>query len=265
MRVALLEEDEAQITYLTHILSQIPWDDGAITCTVFTSGHRLRSTLRHDTFDLLILDWAVSDMEGIELLRWLRNFQKSETPVMIVASRSSEADVVKAFSSGADDYVNRPFRAGEFAARVTRLLRRKTSPKVSPSFTFGDWTFDRFSTTARIFKGSAERTVVLTEREFRLALALFQHLGSPLSRSHLLEYSGVSGEESGSRALDSHIYRLRSKLLLEGAHGIRLQTVYGYGYRLDWAAPETDAAAGAPAAPSPGGAAAALPAAGDNV
>lgn len=233
MRVAILEDDEAHINYITHILSKIQIGEETTNCTSFSSGKRLRSELRHETYDLLIMNWASPDMDGIELLKWLRAFQKSDIPAIMLTARNSESDIAKALEAGADEFMTKPVRPIEFRARVMRLMERCGRSTSSSTLNFGRWVFDRSTTTARSVGNDIEHKVLLTEREFRLAVALFQHLGSPLSRSHLLEYSGVSGDEIESRALDSHIYRLRGKLFLPDKHGIRLNTVYGYGYRLE--------------------------------
>lgn len=233
MKVALLDDDVQQSADMVRMLKSIQLYEHTLVFESFTSGERLRTALRRDTYDLLILSWNMPDLPGIELLLWLRNFQKSETPVMMLSSLLSEGDVVVALGSGADDYAITPVRPPEFCARVSRLLRRAGQNTYRNRVAFGNWTFDRAKTSVSVKTDTAEHLVILTGREFRLALALFEHLGCALSRSHLLEYSGVSAQESNSRALDSHIYRLRGKLLLEGVHGMRLITVYGYGYRLE--------------------------------
>lgn len=233
MRVALLDEDEKQIAYLTHILSQIPMGEDSIVCEPFTTSTKLRSALRRETYDLLILDWNLPDVEAVDFLRWLQNFHTSAMLVVVLTARDAEQDIAKALGNGADDCVSKPIRPVEFTARVARLLRKNSQTSTASLQSFGNWVFDRTHNTAHVRDAQGEHQVVLTEREFRLAVALFQHLGVPLSRSHLLEYSGVSGEEGGSRALDSHIYRLRGKLFLGRANGIRLQTIYGHGYRLE--------------------------------
>ncbi|WP_229722935.1 winged helix-turn-helix domain-containing protein [Xylophilus rhododendri] len=127
----------------------------------------------------------------------------------------------------------KPVKPLEFGARVTRLLQRRSGSAKAPQVEFGNWSFDRSSTSLQLARKAGPKRIVLTEREYRLALALFQHLGSTLSRSHLLEYSGASGEEMRSRALDSHMYRLRNKLFRQPEHGLRLKTIYGQGYRLE--------------------------------
>ena len=244
MRIAVLDDDPTQLGFLVHTLKRgLDTGDESVTCVPFDKGEALRKSLRQETFDLLVLDWNVPDLDGVELLHWLRSFQKSDVPVIMLSSRSAERDVAGALGIGADDYVVKPFRAMELCARIRRLMKRQ--PLVAAAATqqerFGAWKFDQPNLCVH-FKAQDGTTtrIPLTDREFRLALALFRHLGHPVSRAYLLEKLGVQGPEMPSRALDSHIYRLRSKLGLHSASGLRLQTVYGRGYRLERVSSDMD-------------------------
>jgi DNA-binding response OmpR family regulator len=136
----------------------------------------------------------------------------------------------------------------ELCARVRRLLKQHgdavqanaTVAKNPTQERYGAWLFDRGLLSIEIAgtAGEMPQRCQVTDREFRMALALFRHIGQPVSRSYLLEQASHRGEGDGgmlsSRALDSHIYRLRSKLGLHPSNGVQLQTVYGQGYRLEW-------------------------------
>ncbi|MDP9899515.1 response regulator transcription factor [Variovorax ginsengisoli] len=244
MRIAVLEEDTHQRVHLIKALSQqmVISDEHIAICT-FDNGEALRRAIRVDTFDLLILDWIVPDLDGIDLLRWLRDSQKDTTPVLMLSAQGSERQVVQALDEGANDYVVKPFRTLELCARVRRLLKQRRDSTQAKAITqtplqerYGAWLFDRGQLFVEFSARAGERAQkhCVTDREFRMALALFRHIGQPVSRSYLLEQSSYRGENLSSRALDSHIYRLRSKLGLHPANGIRLQTVYGQGYRLEW-------------------------------
>jgi DNA-binding response OmpR family regulator len=236
MRIAVLDDDPTQLGYLVHALKRgLDTGEESITCVPFDKGETLRKSLRQETFDLLVLDWNVPDLDGVELLHWLRSFQKSDVPVIMLSSRSAERDVAGALGIGADDYVVKPFRTMELCARIRRLLTRQPSlTAAAEQERFGAWRFDQPNLCVHFKAPDGTLTrIPLTDREFRLALALFRHLGHAVSRAYLLEKLGVHGEEMPSRALDSHIYRLRSKLGLHSASGLRLQTVYGRGYRLE--------------------------------
>ncbi|QCP54363.1 response regulator transcription factor [Trinickia violacea] len=234
MRIAILEDEVTQMEYLVHALEQhFASSADGLSCVCFGLGESLRGALRSETFDLLVLDWNVPDLDGLDLLRWVREYRESQVPVIVLSSRGSECDVAAALATGADDYLIKPLRPLELAARIQNLLRKQQPQTQQRAIErFGYWEFDRASSTARLSHPSNCCEVELTAREFRLALALFGNLGQTVSRGYLMERMGTSGE-SLSRSLDSQIYRLRTKLGLRPAHGVRLQTIYGKGYRLE--------------------------------
>jgi DNA-binding response OmpR family regulator len=238
MRIAILEDDLDQLAHLAQSLEQLlTVGDTTVACTTFSDGNALQQVLRQESFDLLVLDWNVPGLEGIELLKWLRTWQRDLVPVLMLSSRASEQDVVQALNFGADDYIVKPFRRLELRARVQRLMAKRSPVAESDRERFGRWEFDRLSQCVLIHSVAPDETPVerhpLTDREFKLALTLFKHMGGVVSRAHLLESAGYSSDEPSSRTLDSHIYRLSSKLGLEAARGLSLRTVYGRGYRLE--------------------------------
>ena len=219
MRIAVLEDEPAQMQYLVYTLEhQLVLGDEEVSCVPFDRGEALRRALRRETFDLLVLDWNVPDLDGIQLLQWLRNHQRSDVPVIMLSSRASERDVVHALGLGADDYVVKPLRTLEFTARIQRLLHRRQPDAAKAIERFGAWEFERISLTVKLDEGAESHRFELTEREFRLALALFRNLGRSVSRAYLMESMGHDGDLP-SRALDSQIYRLRVKLGLHAARG----------------------------------------------
>lgn len=233
MRIALLDDDEAQIVQLQRALAA-PFgrDDSENACVSYLSGEALRRALRTETFDLLVLDWMVPDLEGVDLLKWLRQERSDSTPVIMLSVRGAERDVAAALNVGADDYIQKPFRPLELRARVARVYERSLKSKPELQNQFGRWHFDAVTKTVRIASGTEVESISLTEREFRFALALFRNLNRTLSRGHLLTAAGGSEHEFPTRPLDIHIYRLRSKLKLDGTRSVKLHTVYGQGYRL---------------------------------
>jgi DNA-binding response OmpR family regulator len=193
--------------------------------------------LRRESFDLVILDWSIPSMDGLELLRWLRLWKGSSVPVLMISSKGAEEDVAEALNSGADDYITKPFRPVELRARVLRLLKRSKPQSLDGGpLNVGRWTLDPGSATScptAESPGTEPERYTLTSREFSLILLLFSRLGQTVSRGHLLETAGYETDEAPSRTLDSHIYRLRKKLGLEAERGLSLRTVYGRGYRLE--------------------------------
>jgi DNA-binding response OmpR family regulator len=238
MRIAILEDEPLQASHLARTLEQqLTQGEATVDCTVFSDGTQLQQRLRRESFDLLLLDWNVPGLDGTELLHWLRTWQKDMVPVLMLSSRTSEQDAVQALNLGADDYMAKPLRPLELGARVQRLMARRHPAPSADKERFGRWEFNRISHGVTVHAerpdSAAPECHMLTDREFKLALALFQHMGTTLSRAHLLESAGYSSDELPSRTLDSHIYRLRRKLGMEAARGLSLRTVYGCGYRLE--------------------------------
>ncbi|BBP74053.1 response regulator transcription factor [Pseudomonas gingeri] len=238
MRVAILDDEPAELRRLEQTLGQMsqagepPW-----TVHSFERGEDLLRRLRRETFDLLILDWQLPDLSGLALLRWTREHMEAPPPAIMLTSRDAENDIVLALGSGADDYVSKPFRANELKARINAVLRRHGVQRNAggETATFNDLSFD----DAELLVSRDGQPIGLTEREYRLARCLFANLGRPLSREYLYERFWPHEEVLSSRPLDTHIYRLRNKLGLTAERGWQLQTVYGYGYRLESVTSET--------------------------
>src|SRR3982751_3814490 len=118
MRIAILEDDPALADQMAHAL-----ESAGHSPHQFRTGASLVTALKRDTFDLLVLDWNLPDMTGIDVLGWAREHLESVPPVLFVTSRGDEADIARALNLGADDYVVKPIKVAEFQARVSALLR----------------------------------------------------------------------------------------------------------------------------------------------
>jgi DNA-binding response OmpR family regulator len=182
--------------------------------------------------DLIILDWMLPGMDGLEVLRHIR--QASPVPVLMLTARSQEIDRVLGLEVGADDYLTKPFSTRELIARVHALLRRIQNVRQILSADreqhnrvaiYGPLVMQPETHQARL----DDRNVELTHTEFDLLYLLVQNPGRVFSRAYLLET--VWGERylSGDRSVDNMILRLRKKL---GDLGDRIETVWGVGYRL---------------------------------
>ncbi|MDR9862322.1 MULTISPECIES: response regulator transcription factor [Pseudomonas] len=232
MRVAILDDEPAELRRVEQTLQQMadageqPW-----SLHSFERGEDLLRQLRRETFDLLILDWQLPDLTGLMLLRWTREHMEAPPAAIMLTSRDGESDIVQALNAGADDYVSKPFRPNELKARVAAVLRRHHQQRSAAAevLSFNDLTFD----DAELTVTREGKSIVMTEREYRLARCLFSNLGRPLSRDYLYERFWPHEEIASSRPLDTHIYRLRNKLGLTADRGWQLLTIYGYGYRLE--------------------------------
>lgn len=225
MRIAVLDDDPAQTTFVHETMSA-----AGHVCHTFSAGRALVHQLHRETFDLLILDWLVPDLSGEEVLRWVRTALTERVPVIFMTSRGRESDIVSMLNAGADDYVVKPVTANVLLARVGSLLRRTYQLDTAPVKTaYGDFEFDVNAKQVHV----KHQLVTLTQKEFELALLLFQHLNRPLSRAHIVDMVWKQTVDIPTRTMDTHVSMLRSKLGLRPENGYRLTPIYGYGYRLE--------------------------------
>lgn len=179
--------------------------------------------------DLVILDLMMPGLDGYRVLRTLRD-EGNNTPVLILSAKGEEADKVRGFRMGADDFVSKPFSLLELLARVEALLRRAgADARVDPeTYRFGSVVIDATAQTVTV-SGEA---VQLTHREFELLMALLRRQGAAVTRQDLLRE--VWGHRSAvmSRTVDTHIAELRRKLEADPAQPDHILTVRKTGYRL---------------------------------
>jgi DNA-binding response OmpR family regulator len=224
MRIAILEDDPALADQMARAL-----ESGGHSPNLFHSGAALIVALKRDTFDLLVLDWNLPDMSGIDVMAWAREHLEGVPPTLFVTSRGDEADIVRALNLGADDYIVKPIKVAELLARVGALLRRSFPAQAADVQEFGDVRFDM--SRQSVIVRSAE--VITTNKEFTLALLFFQNVNRPLSRAYLLDKIWGVSPDLQTRTLDAHVSRIRTKLNLRPEAGYRLSPVYSYGYRLE--------------------------------
>ena len=230
MRTALLEDEPIQMQLLVTTLEAMTVaGHEATTCAQFTDGESLRTALRKDSFDLLVLDWNVRGLDGLELLRWLRVHRRLTIPVIMLSGRGAERDIAEALNSGASDYVVKPFKPIELMARIKRFIRPDETSQ-GWTETIGDWQFFHESGVV-VYKGPPQQTFALSGSEFGLTISLFRNLGRVVSRNYLLDATSQGLQDGNTRVLDNQIFKLRRKLALE-SNGLKLQTIYAKGYRL---------------------------------
>lgn len=225
-RIAVLEDDPSQAKLLQH------WIAGhGLICHHFSRGGDIVRAVLRDTFDLVILDWQVPDLNGEEVLRAIRKSVREPVPVLFTTGRNREEDIVHALKAGADDYLVKPLRRLEFLARVDALLRRAHGRLREEEAPIEAGAF-RIDLEGRALTRNGE-LIELTQKEFEVAALLFRNVGRLLSRSYLLDSVwGISADVS-TRTVDTHISQLRNKLGLYPEEGWRLSAVYQHGYRLE--------------------------------
>jgi len=184
--------------------------------------------------DVVVLDWMLPRLDGIEVLRELRRF--SDAYVVLLTARTEEVDKIVGLSAGADDYLTKPFSPGELVARVRAMLRRPrgeaaTTPEEEKPLAFGELEIDPARRRVRL----GENEVSLTALEFDLLLALASRPGFVFGRRRLLER--VWGEDyfGDDHVVDVHVANLRKKLNAaeDGAGNRYVRTVRGVGYRFE--------------------------------
>ncbi|MFJ2990716.1 response regulator transcription factor [Collimonas sp. NPDC087041] len=224
MKIAILDDDPIQTKFTSELLTS-----SGHACEVFNSSKALLDVLNIDSYDLLILDWLIPELNGLEVLFLVRQKLAPNIPVLFVTCRSDEEDIVHILEAGADDYMIKPFRSKELVGRVQALLRRVyLEKKNDDKVIFDDYVFDvRCSLLNR-----AGQNIELSPKEFEIALLIFRNFGQPVSRAFIREKIWISNVEISSRTIDTHISRIRIKLQLTPENGYRLSPIHRYGYRL---------------------------------
>jgi len=183
--------------------------------------------LEQQPADLVILDWMLPGLDGLEVCRRIR--ARSITPILMLTARAAELDRVLGLEVGADDYLTKPFSMAELLARARALLRRvdlmTRHESTGQTLTVGDLAIDIAGRTVQV----EGRQLELTPKEFDLLHLLSEQPGRAYSREYLLQR--IWGDEylGFDRTVDTHVVRLRRKL---GESGPRIVTVWGVGYKL---------------------------------
>lgn len=216
MQKILVVEDEKAIANLI----KMNLEAEGYRCTCAYDGKSGADFIERESFDLILLDIMLPEIDGYELLEYVKPMG---TPVIFLTAKSGVSERIKGLKLGADDYITKPFQVGELIARVEALLRRYG--KINKRLTFADVEIDITSRTVT----KAGQSVELTVKEFDLLVELVQNKNVALYRERL--YEKVWGEEfmGDTRTLDSHIQRLRRKLSWENY----IKTVFRIGYRLE--------------------------------
>jgi two-component system phosphate regulon response regulator PhoB len=179
--------------------------------------------------DLIILDWMLPGLSGIELCRRLRaRSQTRQLPIIMLTARGEESERIRGLNTGADDYIVKPFSVPELLARVAALLRRASPEKVTGVLSFGDVQVDLEK--RRVLR--AGRTIELGPTEYRMLEFLMERPGRVFSREQLLDAVWGRNKFIDERTVDVHIGRLR-KALIAGGENDPIRTVRGAGYSID--------------------------------
>ncbi|MEA2903023.1 MAG: two-component system, OmpR family, phosphate regulon response regulator PhoB [Alphaproteobacteria bacterium] len=223
-RILIVEDEEALTLLLRYNLEAAGYDVDTVA-----RGDEADLRLKEASPDLIILDWMLPGLSGIEICRRLRARPDTKTlPIIMLTARGEESERVRGLSTGADDYIVKPFSVPELIARVSALLRRASPERVAAILKIGDIELDR--DIRRVSRSG--RDIPLGPTEFRLLEFLMQSPGRVFSREQLLD--GVWGRDIyiDERTVDVHVGRLR-KALNRGPDADPIRTVRGGGYALD--------------------------------
>ena len=221
MRVLLIEDDPKAARLLAKGLRE----EGFVV-DVAATGEDGEDRAAIDEYDAIVLDWLLPDKDGLAVCRSLRA-RDVFTPILMLTARDSVADRVSGLSTGADDYLTKPFAFAEVLARINALLRRSrvTQP---PVLKVGDLTLD--PARRRAARGGVP--ITLTPKEYAILEVLMRSSGELVSRTRLTERVWDEASEVLDNLVDVHVSHLRRKLERGGGPPL-IQTVRGLGYRLD--------------------------------
>ena len=223
-RILIVEDEEPLTLLLRYNLEAEGYE-----VDIAARGDEAEVRLKESPPDLVVLDWMLPGISGIELCRRLRARAETERlPIIMLTARGEESERVRGLATGADDYIVKPFSVPELLARIRALLRRASPERVATVLAIGDLELDREK--KRVSRSS--RAVDLGPTEFRLLEFLMERPGRVFSREQLLD--GVWGSDVyiDERTVDVHVGRLR-KALNRGHGNDPIRTVRGAGYSLD--------------------------------
>jgi two-component system phosphate regulon response regulator PhoB len=222
--VLVMEDEDALATLLSYNLEKEGY-----RVVVASDGEEGMLQIEERLPDLVLLDWMLPKLSGIEVCRRIRG--KSETrnmPIIMLTARGEESDRIRGLDTGADDYLTKPFSMSELIARIRAVLRRIRPGLADDRLNHGDIVIDRVAHRVR----RAGNEIHLGPTEFRLLDHLMQHPGRVFSREQLLDAVWGSDVYVEARTVDVHVGRLRKALNVEGTVN-PIRTVRSAGYSLD--------------------------------
>lgn len=221
--ILVVEDEPAQREVLAYNIAAEGFD--VLTAD---SGDEALLIARETPPDLIILDWMLPNVSGIEVCRQLKSgTQTARIPVIMLSARSEEVDKIRGLETGADDYVTKPYSLAELLARTRSQLRRTRPSSVGETLEYEDIKLD--TSAHRAFRGDAQ--INLGPTEFRLLTAFMERPGRVWSREQLLDRVWGRDIYVDSRTVDVHVGRLRKALRGRG-EGDPIRTVRGAGYAL---------------------------------
>ena len=222
MHVLLAEDDMKLGKLIKYMLEQ-----NGISTEWVTTGEMIYDYAMYEDYDVLVLDWMMPKMSGVDACKKLRSdgYQRA---ILVLTARDSIEDRVTGLDAGADDYLVKPFEFAELMARLRALGRRSSQKIQQDMMDLGDFTLDR---TSKVLK-KGEQVIQLSPREFQIFDLLVQNMGIVVPRDIILDRIWGLESEVSSNNIDSYVKLLRKKL--ESADGqMIISTIRGVGYKLE--------------------------------
>lgn len=222
-KVLIVDDDPAICRLLEKVMRS-----NDLETTVVNSGMEALSVIRNHTFDIILMDVMLGDMEGFEVIKHLRN-QGVSTPVMIVSGRNEDYDSLYGLSLGADDYITKPFRPLVLGAKVKALIRRNKNLILNNSniLECGPFTYD--TSTMRFYKNGEE--LILSSKESNLLLLFLKHPQQVFTKDMIYEHVWGTDVAVDDNAIMVYINRLRGKVEDDRQNPRHIITIRGLGYR----------------------------------
>ncbi|HLF96600.1 MAG TPA: phosphate regulon transcriptional regulator PhoB [Methylococcaceae bacterium] len=221
-RILIVEDEEAIQEMLAVALEQ-----ASFTVDTAADVRRGQDLLEENPADLLLLDWMLPGVSGVEWARRLRKDERyRDLPIILLTARGEEEDKVRGLESGADDYLTKPFSPRELVARIKAVLRRSGRGAESSRVEIGGILLDMEEHRITV----AGQAILLSPTEYRLLEFFLTHPDKVYSRGQLLDQVWGRSAYIEERTVDVHIRRLRKILALHGREEL-IQTVRGFGYR----------------------------------
>ena len=222
-RIFIIEDEPSIIQLVQHNLEK----NGFIVSSSFNGNDGLKELKKFQP-DLLLLDWMLPDLSGIEICKSLRKDNSFKSlPVIMLTAKGEEEDKIKGLDSGVDDYLTKPFSFNELMARIKAVLRRSNPNIISDSLEYEDLSLDRIE--KRVFRDQQE--IKLGPTEFRLLEFFLTNPKRVYSRDQILENVWPNNVNVESRTIDVHIRRLRQSVNLKNKKEL-IRTVRSSGYSL---------------------------------
>lgn len=217
-KILLVDDEKRMLDLLALYLKPYNY-----TCKKALGPHEALAYTAEETFDLILLDVMMPEMDGWELCREIRRF--SDVPIIMLTAREQQEDIIKGLKLGADDYITKPFNEEELLARMEALLRRRT-PAKSIEVKGLVWEGDRFELSYK------KEPIKLTPKEFSMIGLLMKNPNKVFARDQLIELIWGFDSQTEGRTIDSHVRNVREKIRQIGFPiDEHFQTVWGIGYK----------------------------------